>query len=117
MLRMKKNENPSLYSFHRPNPSICRPGSSIYARLCPGSKEENMRTHYTNGNALKYAKLCDGCDPHVGEDGLYVHDPECVCSWQDDRYFCVNCGTEFMPDNRYDEHCSGECETQYYEGG
>ena len=76
-----------------------------------------MRTHYTNGNALKYAKLCDGCDPHVGEDGLYEHDPVCVCGWQDDRYFCLNCGVEFLPYTRYDEHCSTECETQYYEGG
>ena len=68
-----------------------------------------MRTHYANGNALKYASLCDACDPTIVE-GLYQHDPICVCAWQDETYHCARCGREFYAETRYDEFCSRACE-------
>jgi hypothetical protein len=72
------------------------------------------RLTYRNGNAKTLIhQNCDQCDA-IFINGKLCHEIGCPDSWKDYAIECKECGTLFIPAERYQDCCSESCSEMYH---
>jgi hypothetical protein len=56
---------------------------------------------------------CNSCDA-VYINGVFCHEQGCPDAWIDQVRECVECGYEFIPENKDQTCCSKECAWIFY---
>ena len=55
---------------------------------------------------------CESCDAAM-INGVYCHELGCPDAWQDYGNDCKWCGSDFQPENRYQDCCDDDCLAAY----
>ena len=56
--------------------------------------------------------MCSQCEV-LYINGIKSHEFGCPISWKDYARACKWCGTEFMPEERYQNFCGDDCSQSY----
>ena len=57
--------------------------------------------------------MCQSCEA-LSINGMVCHESGCPDAWKDQIRECKECGCEFIPEERYQDCCSAECNESYH---
>lgn len=57
--------------------------------------------------------VCSGCELSRIQ-GVICHETGCPEAWRSELRDCPNCGSEFIPESRWQRFCDDDCGQSYY---